>query len=75
MSKHDYASDTQPTTERRQPPVDHPTWQAALRAPVEPETQEEREAVAAAMNSGPLIPGEQVTAELERRRLAAKDAT
>ena len=59
-------------TERAVLPEDHPAWQAALRAPVEPETQAEREAVAAAMNSGPLIPGEQVTAELERRRLAAK---
>lgn len=49
-------------------PVDHPAWQAALRAPVQPETQEERDAVAEAMGSGKLIPGAEVSAEIARRR-------
>ncbi|MEO7592737.1 MAG: hypothetical protein ABI134_16100 [Byssovorax sp.] len=48
--------------------VDHPAWKAALRAPVEPETDEEREAVAEAMRSGTLIPGAEVSAEIARRR-------
>jgi hypothetical protein len=48
--------------------VDHPAWQAALRAPVEPETDEEREAVAEAMDSGALIPGVRVSAEIAARR-------
>lgn len=47
--------------------VDHPAWQAAMNAPVVAETDEEREAVAAALESGPLIPGVQVTAEIDRR--------
>ena len=48
--------------------VDHPAWKAALRAPVEPETDEEREAVAEAMRSGALIPAAEVSAEIARRR-------
>ncbi len=48
-------------------PADHPALQAALRAPIEAETDEEREAVEAAMNSGQLVPGSMVTAELGRR--------
>lgn len=51
-------------------PEDHPAWQAALRAPVVPDTEEEREAVAAAMNSGPPIPHAVVMAKLEARRLS-----
>jgi hypothetical protein len=46
--------------------VDHPAWQAALRAPIEPETDDEREAVAAAMASGVLIPGAQIAARSYR---------
>lgn len=46
---------------------DHPAWQAALRAPVVAETAEEREAVAEALNSGPVIASAQVSAELARR--------
>lgn len=46
---------------------DHSALRAALRAPVESETDEEREAVEAAMDSGPLVPGSIVTAELTRR--------
>lgn len=48
--------------------VDHPAWKAALRAPVEPETDEEREAVAEAMRSGALISAADVTAEIARLR-------
>lgn len=48
--------------------ADHPAWQSALRAPVQAETEEEREAVAKAMRSGELIPGADVSSELERRR-------
>lgn len=48
--------------------VDHPAWKAALRAPVEAETDEEREAVAEAMRSGALIAGADVTAEIARHR-------
>ena len=48
-------------------PLDHPVWQAALRAPVQPETEEEREAVTEAMRSGNLVPGAEVSAEIERR--------
>ena len=48
--------------------VDHPAWKAALRAPVEPETDEEREAVAEATRSGALIPAAEVSAEIARRR-------
>ncbi len=48
-------------------PVDHPAWQAALRAPVVPETDEEREAVAEAMRSGELTSGAEVSAEIARR--------
>lgn len=47
--------------------LDHPAWQAAMNAPVVPETDEEREAVAEALKSGPLIPAVQVTAEITRR--------
>ena len=47
--------------------LDHPAWKAALRAPVEPETDEEREAVAEAMRSGRLIPGAEVSADIKRR--------
>jgi len=50
-------------------PADHPALLAALRAPIEAETDEEREAVEAAMNSGQLVPGSMVTekgAERER---------
>ncbi len=50
-------------------PDDHPALLAALRAPIESETNEEREAVEAAMNSGQLVPGSMVTAELARRPL------
>ena len=48
--------------------VDHPVWKAALRAPIEPETDEEREAVAEAMRSGALISAAEVSAEIARRR-------
>jgi hypothetical protein len=48
-------------------PESHPAWQAALRAPVEPESEEERLAVAEAMQSGDLVPGEIVSAEIARR--------
>ncbi len=48
-------------------PLDHPAWQAALRAPVQPETDEEREAVCDAMRSGAPVPGAEVSAELARR--------
>ncbi|MEP7127142.1 MAG: hypothetical protein ABJE95_39780 [Byssovorax sp.] len=48
--------------------ADHPAWKAALRAPVEPETDEERNVVAEAMRSGALIPAAEVTAEIARRR-------
>ncbi len=48
-------------------PVDHPVWQAALRAPVQPETDEEREAVAEAMRSDRRIPGAEVSAAIARR--------
>lgn len=48
--------------------VDHPAWKAALRAPVEPETDEERVAVAEAMRSGALIAAADVTAEIARLR-------
>lgn len=48
-------------------PDDHPALLAALRAPIESETDEEREAVEAAMNSGQLVPGSMVTAEIARR--------
>ncbi len=48
--------------------VDHPAWQAALHAPVEPESDEEREAVAEAMDSGALIPGVQISGEIAARR-------
>lgn len=47
--------------------VDHPAWQAALRAPVVPETEEEREAVAEAMRSGKLVSGAEVSAEIAKR--------
>jgi hypothetical protein len=48
-------------------PDDHPALLAAQRAPIESETDEEREAVEAAMNSGQLVPGSMVTAEIARR--------
>jgi adenylate kinase family enzyme len=48
-------------------PDDHPALLAALRAPIESETDEEREAVEAAMSSGQLVPGSMVTAEIARR--------
>jgi hypothetical protein len=48
--------------------VDHPAWQAALRAPIEPETDDEREAVAEVMVSGALIPGADLGAEIAARR-------
>jgi hypothetical protein len=44
--------------------VDHPAWHAAVNAPVVPETDEEREAMAEALNSGALVPGSRVTAEI-----------
>lgn len=47
--------------------VDHPAWQAALRAPLQAETDEERHAVAEAMRSGKLIPGDTVSVEIARR--------
>jgi hypothetical protein len=43
-------------------PDDHPAVLAASRAPVEPETDEEREAVEAALGSGQLVPGPMVKA-------------
>lgn len=46
---------------------EHPAWQAALRAPVVPESAEERDAVAEALNSGPVVPAAQVSAEVARR--------
>jgi hypothetical protein len=49
-------------------PVDHPIWQSALRAPFKPDTDEEREVVAAARNSGPPVPWAEVMAEVARRR-------
>jgi hypothetical protein len=48
-------------------PDDHPAVLAALRAPIESETDEEHEAVEAALNSGQLVPGTIVTAEIARR--------
>ena len=61
-----------PCSLRSAPPpllhVDHPAWQAALRAPIEPETDDEREAVAEAMASGVLMPGAQIGAEIAARR-------
>ena len=48
-------------------PDDHPAVLAARRAPIESETDEEREAVEAALNSGQLVPGAIVTAEIARR--------
>ncbi len=47
--------------------VDHPAWQAAVNAPVVAETDEERAAVAAALESSPLVPGSRVSAEIARR--------
>ncbi len=44
-----------------------PDAHPALQAPIESETDEEREAVEAAMNSGQLVPGSIVTAEIARR--------
>lgn len=35
--------------------LDHPAWQAAVNAPVVPETDEKREAVAEALKSGPVV--------------------
>lgn len=46
---------------------DHPALLAVLRAPSESEPDDEHEAVEAAMNSGQLVPGSIVTAELARR--------
>lgn len=48
-------------------PLDHPAWQAALRAPVQPETDEEREAVARAMRSGEPLSSIEVSAEIALR--------
>ncbi len=48
-------------------PTDHPALLAALHAPIEAETDEEREAVEAAMSSGQFVPGSMVTAEIARR--------
>jgi adenylate kinase family enzyme len=48
-------------------PDDHPAVLAARRAPIESETDEEREAVEAALNSGQLVPDAIVTAEIARR--------
>ena len=48
--------------------VDHPAWQVALRAPIELEMDDEREAVAEAMASGALSPGAQIGAEIAARR-------
>ena len=48
-------------------PDDHPALLAARSAPVEPESDEEHEAVEAALNSGQLVPGSIVTAEIARR--------
>ena len=42
-------------------PDDHPALLAALRAPIESESDDEQEAVEAAMNSGQLVPGSIVT--------------
>jgi hypothetical protein len=50
-------------------PVDHPAWQAALRAPVQPETDAERDAVAVAMRSGESVSSVEVSAEIARRSL------
>ena len=47
---------------------DHPAWQAALKAPLEPESEEERLAVAEAMRGGKLVSGAEVSAEIARRR-------
>lgn len=46
---------------------DHPAWQAAVNAPVIPETDDEREAVAEALKSGPPVSGSKVTAEIAQR--------
>jgi hypothetical protein len=46
---------------------DHPALLAAQRAPIESETDEEREAVEDALNSGQLVPGSIVSAEIARR--------
>lgn len=48
-------------------PGDHPALLAARTAPVESETDEERDAVEDALNSGQLVPGSIVTAEIARR--------
>ena len=58
-----------PATKQRRAaiPVDHPAWQAALRAPRKPETEEEREVVAEAMRAEKRVPGAEVSAEIERR--------
>jgi hypothetical protein len=48
--------------------MDHPAWQAAVNAPVLAETDEEREAVEAALESGPVVPASRVSAEIARRR-------
>ena len=48
-------------------PDDHPALLAALRAPIESETDEEHEAVEAVIRSGQLVPGSVVTAEIARR--------
>ncbi len=48
-------------------PDDHPAVLAVRSAPIESETDEEREAVEAALNSGQLVPGAIVTAEIARR--------
>jgi hypothetical protein len=47
-------------------PDDHPALVAALRAPIEPETDEEREAVEAAMSSGQPVAISSTT-EMERQ--------
>jgi len=47
--------------------LDHPAWQAAVNAPLVPETEDEREAVAEALRSGPPVPASKVSAEIARR--------
>lgn len=46
---------------------DHPAWQAAINAPLIPETDDEREAVAEALKSGPPVSGVKVTLEIAKR--------
>ncbi len=52
----------------------HPVMVAIANAPVEPFTEEEREALAECDPNGPWIPGEEVTRTIEERRRAEEDS-